>query len=277
MNSSCSRFLSLTLVFLSAFPGQTIKPTGAQASADRLSPAQTPNNTVTAGETRKNIMDGLIYVWIPPGKFKMGCSLNDPECQDNESPPHEVTITRGFWLGKTEVTAIAFRRFANVPGSDKADPDLPVSRVTISAASAFCKWAGLRLPTEAEWEYAARAGTSGSRYGALDDIAWHSGNSGGKSHSVAKKQPNAWGLQDMLGNADEWIADSYRDYEPGPKVDLPRDPFDDDLLFTHLVKRGGFFGLAAGGIRASFRQEVNPALDFAMEAGAGFRCAGDLH
>jgi formylglycine-generating enzyme required for sulfatase activity len=143
------------------------------------------------GTVRKNLKDGLDYVWIPPGKFTMGCSPGDGECLNNEKPPHEVTITREFWLGQTEVTAAAYDRFRKT--SDHT-PDLPVVYVNWEEAQAYCKWAGLRIPTEAEWEYAARANTTGPRYGALDDVAWHRWNSGGRLHPVGGKQPNAWGL-----------------------------------------------------------------------------------
>jgi formylglycine-generating enzyme required for sulfatase activity len=174
-----------------------------------------------AGRTKVNPMDGLTYVWIEPGTFMMGCSPGDNDCQGSEKPAHPVTITKGFWIGQTPVTQEAYQRVVGTNPSHFKGAKLPMENVTWNESQAYCQKAGMRLPTEAEWEYAARAGTTGSRYGDIDRIAWYSGNSGNKTHEVMQKQPNPWGLYDMLGNAWQWTADWYGDsyYAPARQRD----------------------------------------------------------
>ena len=169
------------------------------AAAGLLS-AQQPMATILAGAKKVNPKDGLTYVWIPAGKFQMGCSPGDAECGDDEKPVHEVTITKGFWLGQTSVTQQAYERVTGKNPASHKGPNLPVEEVDWEEARAYCTAIGGRLPTEAEYEYAARAGSTVARYGNLDEIAWYKGNSGGASHEVAQKLPNAFGLYDMLGN-----------------------------------------------------------------------------
>ena len=201
------------------------------------------------GERKVNPKDGLTYVWIPTGTFQMGCSDGDAQCYDDEKPAHEVTITRGFWMGQTAVTIGAFKRYSEATGKpmlpDKnslgrslnaaaGNDSLPAVFVTWDEATGYCGWAGMRLPTEGEWELAARGGTKTSRYGDLDEIAWYGDNSGRqrinstaiwnsdqKNYAkrlfdngngpkpVGQKQPNAYGLYDILGNVWQWTPDWY--------------------------------------------------------------------
>ena len=107
------------------------------------------------------------------------------------------------------MTQQAYQRVTGQNPSDFKGANLPVETVSWDEAQSYCQAIGGRLPTEAEWEYAARAGSTGARYGDLDQIAWYSGNSGGKTHEVGQKQANAWGLFDMLGNVWQWTADWY--------------------------------------------------------------------
>jgi formylglycine-generating enzyme required for sulfatase activity len=163
----------------------------------------------SAATALANPKDGLRYVWIPPGKFTMGCSAGDVEGCHGEEPAHQATITKGFWLGQTEVTQAAYKRVVGTDPSYSKGAELPVEQVSWDEAQGYCQAAGGRLPTEAEWEYAARAGSPKSRYGNIDRIAWYQSNSGGHTHEVAQKEANAWGLYDMLGNVREWTADWY--------------------------------------------------------------------
>jgi formylglycine-generating enzyme required for sulfatase activity len=242
----------------------------------RTAPAapQTPKLTSpVSGQVRKNSIDGLDYVWIPPGKFMMGCSPEDNACQAREKPSHEVTITRGLWLGKTAVTEAAYDRFLKATSKSKKaveNPDFPVVDVNWEEAKAYSEWAGLRLPTEAEWEYAARAGTTGTRYGELNDIAWYDGNSRGERHPIGGKQPNAWGLYDMLGNVWEWVADWYDESYYQQKVAI--DPLGSSSG-QYRVLRGGSWDGSPLSVRVSFRGRNGPADRVDV---IGFRCAGEL-
>jgi formylglycine-generating enzyme required for sulfatase activity len=235
---------------------------------------------LAAGTVRQNLKDGLKYVWIPPGTFMMGCSPGDNECENEEKPAHQVTITKGFWMGQTPVTVGAYKRFAAATGRqmsgapdynpDWADENMPIDWIEWTDAGAYCHWAGGHLPTEAEWEYAARGGSTGERYGNLDDIAWYDANSGGKAHDVAQKRPNGFGLYDMLGNMWEWVNDYYDPhyYENSPAQD-PTGPAKGDLLAMH----GGDWRSRAGLVRVSYR--LSCSVTFRQWLGCGFRCAGE--
>ena len=130
---------------------------------------------------------------------------------DDEKPVHPVDIENGFWLGQTEVTIGSYRRFAlkhnlEVPTGNDV---FPVTGLTWAKAKEYCAAIRGRLPTEAEWEYSARAGDTHSYYGVVPNIAWYSDNSDDTVHPVGTKQPNAFGLYDMLGNVKEWVLDRY--------------------------------------------------------------------
>lgn len=179
----------------------------------------------------------------------MGCSPGDHECGSHEKPAHQVTISEGFWLGQTEVTVGAYRRFATaqrrkMPEAPDFNPDwandnMPIVNVTWYDAQAYCAWAGGRLPTEAEWEYAARAGSTEVRYGPLDEIAWYGvGGPHAGPHEVGQKRANAWELFDMLGNVQEWVNDWYGEnyYGNSPSSD-PQGPGEGEATMECLWPR----------------------------------------
>ena len=216
---------------------------------------------------RTNPKDGLRYVWIPPGTFTMGCSTGDSECDGDEIPAHQVTITKGFWLGQTEVTQAAYRRVVGTDPSHFKGASLPVERVSWDEAQAYCQAVGGRLPTEAEWEDAARAGSARNRYEDIDRIAWYGSNSGSRTHEVAQKQANAFGLYDMLGNVWEWTADWYGDYTPDSAVD-PAGP----ASGQYRALRGGSWFDFSSFARVSLRNVYVPG---SRHNSFGLRCAGE--
>lgn len=219
-----------------------------------------------------NPKDGLTYVWIPPGNFTMGCSPGDSECEPDENPSHPVEMPKGFWLGQTEVTNAAYHRV--VPGSQVFSPkeaNLPVVGLSWREAKAYCAAIGGRLPVEAEWEYAARGGTTGAYYGVPSKIAWYAVNSGDARHEVAALQPNAYGVYDMLGNASEWVLDRYyRKYD----IDAPAIGDIEQPLASNAsaLTRGGFWESEAPNIRVSRRAEKDKDEPAPM---AGVRCVAE--
>jgi formylglycine-generating enzyme required for sulfatase activity len=202
----------------------------------------------------------------------MGCSPRDTQCGDDEKPPHPVTISKGFWLGQTLVTVAAWKRFRELTGAaalpisfeDRSDwneanvnDSIPVVLETWDEAKSFCEWGGGRLPAEAEWEYAARAATTGPRYGDLDEIAWYSGNSASFVHPVGQKSANAWNLYDMLGNVWQWTNDRYsgKYYQAEGQVD-PQGPSRGDAYVLGAGANSLFFRVLRGGSWNDFRQTV---------------------
>ncbi|MBZ5649010.1 MAG: SUMF1/EgtB/PvdO family nonheme iron enzyme [Acidobacteriia bacterium] len=254
----------------------------ATSSAGVTATSSTPGNGVVpetpqAGAKPKpwvNPADSQTYVWIPPGEFNMGCSESDSECTDDEKPTHPVSIDRGFWLGQTEVTLSAYRKYAGGHGATAPGGagDMPATEVSWAEAKTYCAAVGGRLPTEAEWEYAARGGRPGAYYGVVPEIAWYAGNSGDAPHPVGKKKPNAYGLYDVLGNVREWVLDRYYNkYDvaapaTGDGVEQPLAPN------ASTVARGGFWESEAAAIRVSHRSalETNTA-----DPSVGWRCASD--
>jgi formylglycine-generating enzyme required for sulfatase activity len=215
-------------------------------------PSTTPPPPADTHEPKVNPKDGLTYVWIPPGTFQMGCSPGVTECYPDEKPAKQVRIANGFWMGETAVTQAAYQHVTGKSPSRFKGPRLPVEQVDWNEAKSYCSAIGGRLPTEAEWEYAARAGTSGETYGNVDDIAWYDKNSGNTTHPVGQKKPNAYGLFDMLGNVWQWTADSYGS--------------------TAKWLRGGSWDYLPVDVRVSLRYWNGPEVRY---INVGFRCVGD--
>jgi formylglycine-generating enzyme required for sulfatase activity len=261
--------------------GETV--VGSKEEPERQMPIKTPqppmapSRGTVPGTVRVNPQDGLKYVWIPPGTFNMGCSPGDRRCRDDEKPAHHVTITRGFWIGQTVETVAAYRTFVVSTGGqmpwyqrDQDNQDMPIVSVNWNEATAFCRWAGGRLPTEAEWEYAARAGSTEGTYGPVDEVAWHGENSGARLHEVAQKRPNAWNLYDTLGNVEEWVNDWYGKHYY--RVSPERDPRGPDTGQLHVV-RGGSCGKHPDAVNVSIRLAYSPR---GNHPGLGFRCVREV-
>jgi formylglycine-generating enzyme required for sulfatase activity len=177
-----------------------------------------------AGDTHTVDLGGgvnLEMVWCPPGNFIMGSPPDEFGRSDYETQ-HRVTLTQGFWIGQYEVTQaqwMAVMMGINPSYGKNAGTNAPVEHVSWDDCQGFVRKmntcvsrGGYRLPTEAEWEYACRAGTTGPYAGNLDDMAWYGLNSDSTIHPVGQKKPNAWGLYDMHGNVFEWCQDWYGEW-----------------------------------------------------------------
>jgi formylglycine-generating enzyme required for sulfatase activity/predicted Ser/Thr protein kinase len=251
-----------------------------------------PTNAI--GSSATNAKDGLEYVWIPKGEFQMGCVPNDPDCDPDEKPRHAVTLTKGFWMGRTDVTVAAYESFVGATGGKMPEaPEFnpswrershPVVNVSWDEASAFCEWVGGRLPTEAEWEYAARAGKDGNRYPWGDTIDHADANYGSddgrgglaqgadrwvNTSPVGSFPANDWGLVDMSGNVLQWTKDWYAQTYYGSSA--PADPHGPISGIMHIF-RGGAWTTPAKMLRSSWRFWGTPD---ARRDFIGFRCAMD--
>ncbi len=256
---SAAAAVASALLLTRALPAQEQTDATRHALPANDAPAQpaAANDPHTpALTTMVNPRDGLTYVWIPPGKFMMGCSPADTLCDSDEVPQRAVTIASGFWIGQTLVTQAAYQRvMGKNPSFHLGHDQLPVERVKWGDALRYCTNIGMRIPTEREYEYAARGGNAAARYGNLDAIAWYRDNSGGRTHEVATKLPNGFHLYDMLGNVWEFTSDAYK----------PEDPI-------YVAMRGGSWFTSAKSMRVSIRgfDVANRGRTF-----TGFRCAGD--
>jgi formylglycine-generating enzyme required for sulfatase activity len=205
--------------------------------------------------------------WIPPGRFLMGSSKDERGRYHWEQLPHEVAIDGGFWMFETPCTQALWEAVMGENPSHFKGPERPVETVSWEQCQVFVKSLNSRLadlqfslPSEAQWEYACRAGTTTPCYhDNLDEIAWYGENSKGKTHPVGDKKANSWGLRDMLGNVWEWCEDDWASGEDAKWTSSDR-----------RVIRGGSWRLEARHDRAAFRDSGEPS----YRSGAlGFRCA----
>jgi len=225
---------------------------------------------------------GIEMLLIPPGTFDMGCSASGLYgCSSIESPVHTVTITQPFYMSRTEVTQAQWTAVMGWNPSNFQDPSAevsasevpnrPVEQVSWDVLQDFLSASGTRLPTEAEWEYAYRAGTATAFHGWVEEaagtdddllvggISWYGSNSNGQTQPVGGKAANGFGLHDMAGNVWEWVSDWYSGtyYALGPSEDPPGPAFG-----TSRVLRGGSWLGTSAHMRSSHRFVVTPGLAF---------------
>ncbi len=265
-----------------AVPATDLPPTDTPAPTARTSSPVPPANP-SLGDTWARPTDGMVMVYVPGGTFKMGSDGNDPDARDDEFPEHTVTLD-GFWIDQTEVNNAQFAAFLNDHGNTtdrgaqavelnrgycqirledgayrvaKAT-DRPVVMVTWYGADQYCKWVGGRLPTEAEWEYAAR-GPGGYRYPWGDDppacdFARYGDCPRSPTQVGSLPDGASWcGAFDMAGNVWEWVADWFGRYPATPQEN-PTGP----TSGSFRVQRGGGWHSPQWQVRATYRQHDTP-------------------
>jgi len=303
--------ISLIIALAGSFPKE-MKGALRVPEGFRAAPGTGPEPYTDTGWPKEVIHEktGIEMVFIPAGEFMMGSPSSESGRDKDEGPLHKVRITNPFYMGKYEVTVGQFRELVKDTGyrteaergggagvsdgdswSIKSDANWknpyfsqgdrnPVVCISWNDAKAFCDWAGLELPTEAQWEYAGRAGSSSAyyfgnsssdlgSYARLRSYAWYSENSGGKTREVGQKRPNAWDLYDMYGNVWEWCEDWYKNsYSSGTQID-PKGPSSG----KERVLRGGSWVSIDLICRSANRARVEPILRSNL---VGFRVSRTL-
>jgi formylglycine-generating enzyme required for sulfatase activity len=270
------------------------------------------------GMAAEFVVRDVLFVlrWIPPGTFWMGSPESELGRVSWEGPQHEVTISEGFWMGETPVTQAQWAAIVEAGMAKKliiedsglkpkpsrfndakldGRGDLPVDKVSWNQSTALCQvleqlmenGPGFRLPTEAQWEYACRAGTQSAFNDgsdctvpegldpALKQLGWFDKNSEGRTQFVKQKQPNRWGLYDMHGNVWEWCADAWLENVYARRKEGVIDPVEESNNDSaSRVVRGGSWSLQALFCRAAFRLRWHPGFDwdyFGLRLSAGQR------
>ena len=302
--SSHTKFYALALILGALLVGYLLMAPGSDniSGTDYITPSATPSPTpeITATATptatktpaviiASTSLDktttnsiGMEFVLIPSGKFEMGSPVGEEGRRDYDGPVHMVTIEKAYYLGKYEVTQEQWRKvMLSNPSRFKGD-DLPVEWVSWNDVQEFVRKLNemegtdkYRLPSEAEWEYTARAGTTtrysfGDDESDLSDYAWYSSNSNDKTHPVGQKQPNPWGLYDMHGNVWELVQDSWHyDYNGAPTDGSAWESGDGSAR----VRRGGSWGNGAWSCLSARRVDSDPDYSF---LNLGFRLLQEL-
>jgi formylglycine-generating enzyme required for sulfatase activity len=235
-----------------------------------------PNPSVV---TQDYTVNGITFkmITVKAGTFTMGASNADSAASDREKPAHQVTLTNDYLMGQTEVTQELWQTvMGSNPSYFTGEANLPVETVSWEDAQEFITRLNqltgktFRLPTEAEWEYAARGGNRSQGYlysgsNNIDNVAWFNSNSGSKTHAVGTKQANELGIYDMSGNVWEWVNDWYGAYSSESQTN-PQGA----STGSYRVGRGGSWGNGAAGVRVSARISVSPG---DRGSGLGFRLA----
>lgn len=247
--------------------------------------------TPEPGEEWVEPVTGMKFVWVPKGSFLMGSAPDDEDAHSKEKPQHRVTLTRGFWMGKYEVTQAQWKQIMGsnpsyyqigvaepdqLPAGENTD-NMPVDSVSWNDTQEFiakfneATGQSSALPTEAQWERAARGGVENQKYSGsnnVDDVAWYDG----EQHEVGKKESNAWNLHDMSGNVEEWCQDWFDSdyYTKSPDQD-PKGPAAPPEDYQERVTRGGSrTSSAPGALRSAVRYSHSPEEDDSWDY-VGFR------
>jgi formylglycine-generating enzyme required for sulfatase activity len=233
---------SLTLAMLATSLAVALLPGSFGRAEDAGRAPTTLGSAAEAPQKSFKNRYGIEMVYVPSGEFMMGSEDND-----TAKPVHRVRIGYGFYMSRYEITQAQWQAAV---GKLPSDPEfrghnLPVDNAEFEDVVNFINKLNklndgynYRLPSEAEWEYGCRAGTTGDYYGDLDRIAWYAANSGDKTHPVGEKQPNAFGLYDMLGNVQEWCGDYWHDNYKGAPTDGSKWIKGGDRVFRGMFRGG---------------------------------------
>ena len=239
------------------------------AGEDKSVSIRLERKATEAGRTWRDLVTGMEFVWVPEGCYEMGCGSWTSDCYDNEKPVHKVCVD-GFWIGKFEVTQGQWKKvMGSNPSRFKKGDKYPVEQVSWNDAKTFIRKLNIRrggnkfkLPTEAEWEYAARSGGKPEKYSGgdnVDTVAWYNRNSGNTTHPVGTKAPNGLDIHDMSGNIWEWCEDIYS--KNAYRKHQRKNP-----IYTRggsgRVIRGGSWDVTPGGVRSANRLNFTPVRRF---------------